>query len=69
MNEVEHDIESYQGWCWRYPPKPKAEGDDTNRGLIMILDIMRKSTPVIVLLCIQKAKSSARGTGEHLMRK
>ena len=33
MNEVEHDIENYQGRGWRYPPKPKAEVDNTNRGL------------------------------------
>ena len=33
LNEVEHDIENYQARGLRYPPKPKAEVDNTNRGL------------------------------------
>ena len=33
MNEVEHDIENCPGRGLRYPPKPKAEVDSTNRGL------------------------------------
>ena len=33
LNEVEHDIENYQGRGWCYPPKPKAEVDNSNRGL------------------------------------
>ena len=33
LNEVEHDIENYQGRGLRYPPKSKAEVDNTNRGL------------------------------------
>lgn len=33
LNEVEHDIENYQGRGLCYPPKPKAEVDNTNRGL------------------------------------
>ena len=33
LNEVEHDIENYQGRGLRYPPKPKAEVDNSNRGL------------------------------------
>ena len=33
LNEVEHDIENNQGRDWRYLPKPKAEVDNSNRGL------------------------------------
>ena len=33
LNEVEHDIENYQGRGLRYPPKSKASVDNTNRGL------------------------------------
>ena len=36
---------------------------------LIIFDIMRKPNPIIVLLCIQKANSSTRGTDEHLIRK
>ena len=32
LNEVEHDIENYQGQGLCYPPKPKAEVVNTNRG-------------------------------------
>ena len=32
-NEVEHDIENYQGRGLCYPPKPKAEVDNANRVL------------------------------------
>ena len=33
MNEVEDDIENHQGRGSRYPLKPKAVVDNTNRGL------------------------------------
>ena len=33
LNEVEYDIENYQGQGLRYPPKLKAEVDNTNRDL------------------------------------
>ena len=33
LNEVQHDIENYQGRSLRYPPKPKAEVDNTNQDL------------------------------------
>ena len=33
LNEVEHDIENYQGRGLCCQPKPKAEVDNTNRGL------------------------------------
>ena len=33
LNEVEHGIEDYQAQGLHYPPKPKAEVDNTNRGL------------------------------------
>ena len=33
LNEVEYDIENYQGRCLCYLPKPKAEVDNTNRCL------------------------------------
>ena len=47
LDEVEHDILCYQrrGLC--YLPKPKAEADNTNRGLIT-QDIMWKSNSIIV---------------------
>ena len=33
LNEVEHDIDNYQGRGLRYPPKPKAEVDNANGDL------------------------------------
>ena len=33
LTEFEHDIKNYQGRGLCYPPKPKAEVDNTNRGL------------------------------------
>ena len=33
LDEVEHDSENYQGRGLCYLPKPKAEADNTNRGL------------------------------------
>ena len=33
MNEVEYDIKNYEGQGLCYPPKLKAEVDNTNRGL------------------------------------
>ena len=33
LNEIEHDIENYHGRGVFYPPKPKAELDNTNRSL------------------------------------
>ena len=48
LHEVEHDILCYQrGLC--YLKKPKAEADNTNRGLIT-QDIMRKPNSIIILL-------------------
>ena len=41
----------------------------TQTEALIILDIMRKPNSVIVLLCIQNAKSSTSGTDEHLMQK
>ena len=45
LDEVEHDNENYQGR--EYPPKPKPEADNTNRGLDNFA-IMRKPNPMIV---------------------
>ena len=33
MDEIEHDSENYEARGLRYLPKPKAEADNTNRGL------------------------------------
>ena len=67
FNEVEHDIENYQGQGLHYPPKPKAEVDNTNRGL----DNCRHhaKTEFNVLLCIQnqKTKNYTNGTHENFM--
>ena len=41
----------------------------TQTEALIILDIMRQPNSIIVLLCIQNAKSSTRGTDEHLMQK
>ena len=49
LDEVEHDSENYQGRGLCHLPKPKAEADNTNRGLHNF-SIMRKPNPIIVLL-------------------
>ena len=69
LNEVEHVIENYQGRSLCYPPKPKADVDNTNRGLDDSGDIMRKPNSIIVLLCIQnqKTKNNTNGTHENFM--
>ena len=41
----------------------------TQTEALIILDIMRKPNSIIVLLCIQNAKSSTRVTDEYLMQK
>ena len=56
LDEVEHDSENYQGRGLCYLPKPKAEADNTNRGLDNFA-IMRKPNPVIVLLYNYKCRS------------
>ena len=33
MDEVERDIENYQGRGWRYLPKPQAGADNASQGL------------------------------------
>ena len=58
LNEVEHDIENYQGRGLWWITQTEA---------LIILDIMRKPNSIIVLLCIQNVKSSTRGTDEHLV--
>ena len=67
-NEVEHDIENYQGRGLRYPPKLKADVDNINRGLENS-HIMRKQISIIVLLCIknQKTKHNTNGTHENFL--
>ena len=54
LNEIEHDIENYKGRGLCYPPKPKSEGDNTNRGL----DNSRyhAKTESNNCLCIEKAQ-------------
>ena len=47
LDEVEHDSENYQGQGLCYLPKPKAEADNTNRGLDNFA-IMRKPNPIII---------------------
>ena len=56
LDEVEHDSENYQGRGLCYLPKPKAEADNTNRGLDNFA-IMRKPNPIIVLLYNYKCTS------------
>ena len=56
LDEVEHDSENYQGRGLCYLPKPKAEADNTNRGLDNFA-IMRKPNPIIVLLYNYKCRS------------
>ena len=56
LDEVEHDSENYQGRGLCYLPKPKAEADNTNRGLDNFA-IMRKLNPIIVLLYNYKCTS------------
>ena len=51
-----HDSENYQGRGLCYLPKPKAEADNTNRGLDNFA-IMRKPNPIIVLLYNYKCRS------------
>jgi hypothetical protein len=46
LNEVEYDIENYQGRGLSFPPK--AELDNTNREALIILDIIRKPNSIIV---------------------
>ena len=61
-----------RGLC--YLPKPKAEADNTDKGFLIIHDIMRKPNSIIVLLYIfhiihpQKQKRSVQPFcfwGEH----
>ena len=56
LNEVEHDIESYQGrgLCYQFVITQTDEA-------LVILDIMRKPNAIIVLLCIQKEKKQRNG--------
>ena len=54
--DEEHDSENYQGRGLCYLPKPKAEADNTNRGLDNFA-IMRKPNPIIVLLYNYKCRS------------
>ena len=56
LDELEHDSENYQGRGLCYLPKPKAEADNTNRGLDNFA-IMRKPNPIIVLLYNYKCRS------------
>ena len=56
LDEVEHDSENYQGRGLCYLPKPKAEADNTNRGVDNFA-IMRKPNPIIVLLYNYKCTS------------
>jgi hypothetical protein len=56
LNEVEYDIKNYQERDLSFPWKPKAEVDNTNRGLdnSRYHTKLRKPNPIIVLLYIQK---------------
>ena len=63
LNEVEHDIENYQGrGC-------VIEVAITHTEALIILDIMRKPSSIIVLLCIQnqKTKNNTNGTHENFI--
>jgi hypothetical protein len=52
LNEVEYDIENYQGRGLCHLPTLKADVDNTNREALIILDIIRKPNSIIVLLYI-----------------
>jgi hypothetical protein len=50
MDEVEHDSDNFQGQGLCYWLKPKAEADNTNRGLDNYRYHWEKPIPIIVLL-------------------
>ena len=66
LNEVEHDIENYQGrGCVIHRSRRL-----THTEALIILDIMRKPSSIIVLLCIQnqKTKNNTNETHENFMQ-
>ena len=68
LSEVEHDIENYQARGLRYRPKPKAEVDNTNRGL----DNCRYHAKTDFKNCFimyskPKSKNNTNGTHENFM--
>ena len=70
LNEVEHDIENYQrrGLC--YPPKPKAEVDNTNRGIDNCrYHAKTESNNCLLYIQKQEAKNNTSGIDKHLMQK
>ena len=68
LNEVEHDIENYQGRGCVIHRSRRLRWITYTEALI-IFDIMRKPSSIIVLLCIQnqKTKNNTNGTHENFM--
>ena len=70
MHKVEHDIENYQGQGLCYPPKSKAEVDNTNRGLNNSrYHAKTESNNCFIIYSKTRSKKQHQWIDKHLMQK